>query len=273
MSLAVKQYTPKTLPYHLIVPSLPGYAFSSGPPTNKSLETPRVARILDSLMSNLGFSAGYVATGGDIGSFVSRLLASEYPSCKAMQINFCAMRETPASVSEDSLSEEDRQKIKRGKAFVATGSAYSIEHGTRTSTIGHVLGSSPLALLAWIGEKYLEWSDDDPSLDTILEAVSLYWFTNTISRCLYPYRQRFENKIAAHETPGLYVDKPFGFSQFPKELIPCPKPWAETTGRLTWYREHEKGGHFAALEQPVEMKQDLEDFLQHLTEKGVKFGG
>jgi len=271
MSLASKEYTPDTLPYHLIVPSIPGYAFSSGPPKETNFNVWNASRILDKLMANLGFDAGYVATGGDIGSSVARILAARYDSCKAMQINCCPMREPPASVAGESLSDPDRQRIQRGKNFWATGSAYAMEHGTRTSTIGHVLSSNPLALLAWIGEKYLEWSDEDPSLDTILEAVSLYWFTETIPRCLYPYRQIFEGIQYRADTPSLYVKKPFGYSLFPKEVSPSPKFWAETTGILSFFRQHEAGGHFAAMERPADMKKDMEEFLKHVVEKGVEF--
>lgn len=272
MSLASEEYSPDTLPYHLIVPSIPGYAFSSGPPKDKNFDVSNASRILDKLMANLGFGGGYVSTGGDIGSSVARILAAHYDSCKAMQINFCALREPPASVAEESLSEDDRQLIQRGKSFMATGAAYAIEHGTRTSTIGHVLSSSPLALLAWIGEKYLEWSDEDPSLDAILEAVSLYWFTETIPRCLYPYRQNFEGIQYRANAPGLYVEKkPFGYSLFRKEILPSPEAWVETTGTLSFFRQHEAGGHFAAMERPADMKKDMEDFLQHVIRRGVKF--
>ena len=111
------------------------------------------------------------------------------------------MRSPPASVADLPLGEQDCQYVERGKRFQATGSAYAMEHGTRTSTIGLVLSSNPLALLAWPGEKYLEWRDKDPSLDTILETVSLYWFTNTIARCLYTYRQYYEGKASSHDTP------------------------------------------------------------------------
>ena len=273
MSLVSEEYAPESLPYHLIVPSIPGFTFSSGPPVGRSIETPTVAQILDKLMANLGFAHGYVATGGDIGSSIARILASKNfdSRCRGALINFCAMRNPPAYIADSALSEQDYQFIERGKRFLATGYAYAMEHGTRTSTIGLVLGSNPLALLAWMGEKYLEWSDNDPSLDTILEAVSLYWFTNTIARCLYTYRQYYEGKASSHDSPQYYIDKPFGYLLFPKEIMPVPKAWAETTGDLSFFRQHDAGGHFAALECPAESKRDMEEFLQHMIERGVTF--
>lgn len=269
MAIVKSEYDPSNLPYHVIVPSLPGYTFSSGPPAHRNLDTPDATRIIDKLVSNLGFEAGYLVTGGDIGSRIARILAAKYDSCKGIHINFCPLRSPPANL-EDSLSEPDRQLVERGRNFLTTGAAYAMEHGTRTSTIGLILSSSPLALLAWIGEKFLEWTDEDPSLDTMLEAVSLYWYTSTISRCLYPYRERFEGKSHLHDGPELHVkDKPFGYSLFPKELIPSPKAWVETTGDLEFFKEHSKGGHFAAMERPKEMLEDLEAFMNVVRAKGL----
>lgn len=91
-------------------------------------------------------------------------------------------------MSLSSLNEREKSGLQRGEDFVTMGAAYSLEQATRPSTIGIVLDSSPVALLAWIGEKFLSWSDDDPSLDQILESVTLYWFTQSMSRGIYPYR-------------------------------------------------------------------------------------
>lgn len=131
-------------------------------------------------------------------------------------------------------------------------SAYALEHGTRTSTIGHALSASPLALLAWIGEKFLEWSDEDPALDTILESVSLYWFTHTFPRCIYPYRGLTGDderprigKMKGMGRKMTYVAKPSGYSFFPKELMPIPVSWVATTANLVHSKVHTSGGHFA----------------------------
>jgi microsomal epoxide hydrolase len=95
----------------------------------------------------------------------------------------------PEHITDDSLDNLERQALARGEEFVRTGTGYSQEQRTRPSTIGLVLASNPLALLAWIGEKFLEWSDVDPSLDTILESVMLYWLTEAFPRAIYPYRE------------------------------------------------------------------------------------
>src|SRR4051812_4023337 len=95
----------------------------------------------------------------------------------------------PKDTSLSTLSPLEQDGVKRGKVWQANGTAYSFEHNTRPSTIGLILSSSPLALLAWIGEKFLEWSDESPELDIILESVMLYWLTQSGGRGLYPYRQ------------------------------------------------------------------------------------
>lgn len=133
--------------------------------------------------------------------------------------------------------------LARAQAWLQGGTAYAQEHGTRPGTIGLVLSSSPLALLAWIGEKYLEWTDEDPSTEVILRAVTLYWLTDTFPRAIYFYRAYFGSKPRADKPPDdaeSYCKKPMGYSYFPRELMPTPIVWAESTGNLVWSRQHDK---------------------------------
>ncbi|GES57515.1 epoxide hydrolase [Aspergillus terreus] len=265
LQLFSEEFTPSTLPYHLIVPSLPGYAFSSGPPLDRNFANQDSARILDTLMQGLGFGGGYIAQGGDIGAMVSRQLAVDYDGCKAAHLNLCILRDHPEGATEMTLTAQEKRGIERWDNFLTFGRAYADEHGTRPSTIGHVLSSSPIALLAWIGEKYLEWVDDPLPSETILELVSLYWFTESFPRAIYPYREHF---IAPKDAGTLhdrwYIRKPFGFSYFPKEIAAIPRAWVSTTGNLIFWREHDKGGHFAALERPHDLKADLTAFVEQV---------
>ncbi|KAJ5624140.1 Alpha/Beta hydrolase protein [Penicillium lagena] len=262
LQLFREEYTPTTLPYHLIVPSLPGYTFSSGPPLDRNFEITDVARIMDQLMKDVGFESGYVAQGGDIGSRIARNLAVDHDSCKAVHLNVCFMRR-PDGMSDDNLSVFEKRGIQRMTDFMSTGAAYAMEHGTRPSTIGHVLSTSPVALLAWIGEKFLEWVDDALSPEAILESVTLYWLTETFPRAIYAYRLNYPPPpIPASNDPRWYIKKPFGFSSFPMELAPVPRSWVETTGNLKYWEQHQKGGHFAALEQPQALKADVTKFVE-----------
>ncbi|OMP86619.1 putative epoxide hydrolase [Diplodia seriata] len=265
LELLKKKYpSPDKLPYHIIVPSLPGFAFSDRPPKDKDWSGPDTGRLMHKLLEALGFGeTGYVVQGGDVGSYVSRHMASHYDACKAMHLNFCPVPK-PDNVSDSDLSDEERKALARGDAFRTAGIAYAMKHATRPSTIGLVLSSSPIALLGWIGEKFLTWTDAAPPLPTILDAVSLYWLTDTFPTSIYTYRHGLgprADKVTFHAQPENHAKKPFGFSWFPKELMPTPRAWAATTGDLVWSRLHASGGHFAAMERPDALLGDVEEFV------------
>jgi pimeloyl-ACP methyl ester carboxylesterase len=261
MDLIRNKYTPDTLPYHIIAPSLPGYAFSSDPLLEKNWRCEDTSRVMHKLMLSLGFgSTGYLAQGGDIGSFVARQIATTYAECKGMHVNFMFTQDISAKIqsksySVEALTEVEKKGITRMEEFVNVGSAYAFMHGTKPSTIGLVLSSSPIAQLAWIGEKFLAWSDPSttPSLDTILADVTLYWLTGCYPTSIYTYRDKRETS---------YVDKPVGYSWFPKELAPVPRAWAEETANVVAFKSHEKGGHFAALERPETLWEDVEEWVK-----------
>ncbi|KAF2470951.1 epoxide hydrolase-like protein [Lindgomyces ingoldianus] len=250
-----EKYSADNLPYHIVVPSLPGYTLSSGGPPHSDWRMQDSARVINQVMQNLGFSK-YIAQGGDVGSFLGRVLAQEYDSCVGVHLNMMSMKQPPEP--NDSMSPLERGATERAAKWRQRGTAYAQEHATRPNTIGFALSSSPLALMAWIGEKLLEWSDSDPSLDTILTNVSLYWFTQGFPRSIYPYRELFSTSRPEFS----YLTKPFGFSFFPHELMPGIKSAVEKEGNLVFYKQHEKGGHFAALERPKEILQDVEEFVK-----------
>ncbi|KAJ7505391.1 Alpha/Beta hydrolase protein [Mycena galericulata] len=215
LTILSTRYTPATLPDHIILQD--------------------VARLLNTLMVQVGFGDGYIIQGGDIGSQTARILVSEH-----------AIAKRPANVDVSALSERDR-----------AAASYRFQSSC-----------SPCAVrFPPIGEKFMGWTDEDPPMATILEAVSLYWFTETIATSFFPYRQTTpvdENHVGISDNPKWYITKPFGFSSFPKEILPSPRAWIETTGSLVFYREHDKGGHFAALERPETLWKDVEDFVSQV---------
>lgn len=264
-----QKYKPRELPYHVIVPSIPGYAYSSGPPLKGDYGLENAAEALANLMVGLGFGDGFVAQGGDLGSFISSHLAANRKECKGMHLNFYPIPR-PQNADDLSVSEIEAKSLARGKWFQDYGRAYAQEHGTRSATIGHCLSASPLALLSWIGEKFLEWTDTDPTLDQILESVTLYWMTDTFPRCIYPYRglsggderPRIANLTTARGRPRPYIEKPSGYSFFPMELMPMPTSWIKTNTNLVSSNVHTSGGHFAAMEKPKELLADVEEYIQ-----------
>ncbi|KAI1460987.1 Alpha/Beta hydrolase protein [Annulohypoxylon moriforme] len=272
LDILKQRYTPANLPYHVIVPSLPGYAYSSGPPVEVDYGVDIAAGALNSLMVGLGFESGYLAQGGDLGSFMSRFLAMRYDACKGIHLNMMGMPpvENPDELPTDEL---EKRALTRATEFLDTSYAFALEQGTRSATIGLALSSSPLAMLSWIGEKILEWTDEDPPLEKILESVTLYWLTDTLPRAMYhnrgagnpdekPKIARISvvTKLAALKLP--YIEKPCGYSYFAHEIVPIPKSWAAQSCNLVSFNQHESGGHFPAMEKPNELLADVEEYIK-----------
>ncbi|KAF4815911.1 putative epoxide hydrolase [Colletotrichum siamense] len=265
LDLLTSKYNAETLPYHVIIPSLPHYGLSGGP-SDVELTLSDAARLMNELMRSLGFVSGYVVQGGDIGSFIARILSATYPECKAFHVNMLAPSSEDEILSNANITATETEHVQHMYDFSANGSSYILEHGLRPSTMGLVLASGPLAALSWIGEKLIEWPDHryPLSLDNILTLVTFYWHTNSFSRNLYPYRPMAE---AAVEDKLFNVPtskaKPFGYSVFPAENILMPEAWAKNAyPNLVYYKRNQKGGHFAALEQPEIFLSNVEDFLK-----------
>ncbi|OLN97760.1 putative epoxide hydrolase 6 [Colletotrichum chlorophyti] len=267
LDLLVSKYSPDTLPYHIVVPSVPGYGFSaSSIPLDKETDVKEVAKAMHQLMLDLGFGSGYVAQGGDVGSFLASIMSVEFKECKAIHLNLIPPNPEDDNGGTDLLNSQELEQLQRMEGFRKQGVSYALEHGLRPATIGLVLSASPLSLLAWIGEKYVEWVDSNHplQLEMILELVSLYWFTGTFPRSVYPYRSMAQSFTTGEALPvQISKEIPLGYSCFPKEITFMPKAWAERVyPNLKFYQAHEKGGHFAALEQPELFLQDVESFLK-----------
>lgn len=250
--------------FHLIAPNQVGYGWSSPPPLDRGFGMEDSARILHKLMTGLGFKE-YAAQGGDIGSVLARMLAVKYDACRAINLNYLPLSAPPdrpelAKQHNYGLADREYADWSKGATFAATGRGYAVMHGSKPSTIGLVVQSSPMALLAWLGEKFNTWSDVPPSLDRLLETVTIWWLRESFPSSIYAYSEILESGVAAYNRrPELYVSKPMGYSSFAKEIAPSPEAWAAETGNLQFYRYHERGGHFAAAEQAAEFAGDMKD--------------
>ena len=131
----------------------------------------------------LGFQP-YIAHGGEVGSGIARLLALMYLHCIGAHVNY--LEPNPTTDDASLLQDDEKSLVKRNQEFYSTGLAYALFNSTRTSTASFVLQSSPLALLAYIGEKMLSWAGEPLPLHTVLSEVALYYLTDTIGRSLYP---------------------------------------------------------------------------------------
>lgn len=234
--------------FHVVLPSIPGYAWS-GKPETPGTGVGQVAEMWDKLMLRLGYDS-YVAQGGDWGSAITTAIGMQnLGHCRAIHINMPVAGPTPESMADPTPQEV--------AAFEALGhydkwdSGYSKQQSTRPQTIGYGLADSPAGQAAWIAEKMWAWTDCDGhpenalTRDEILDNISVYWFTNSAASSARLYWESF-----ADFGEGV-VAIPTGCSIFPKEIIRCSRRWAEQRyTAIGYWNELEKGGHFAAWEQP-----------------------
>ena len=234
--------------FHVVAPSLPGYGFS-GKPSTTGWGVERIARAWAELMERLGYD-GWVAQGGDWGAAVTTAIGQLAPAgCRGIHLNMPLGRPGP-----DDLQSRD-PKVQ--KALQALGfyqewdSGYSKQQSTRPQTIGYGLVDSPVALAGWILEKIYYWTDnggspwDALSMDQVLDDIMLYWLPATGASAARLYWESFAKFGDAT------VDIPAGASAFPQEILPAPRAWVERSlTNLVYWNEVEKGGHFAAWEQP-----------------------
>ena len=221
--------------FHVVVPSLPGFCWSRGPPRRKWTLQDH-ARILDRLMHGLGYPA-YVTQAGDWGSFVARELGSKYPACRAVHLNF-------SPPPEDFIPETDAeaQRCERSQDWLDNHLGYAVCMRTRPHTIGFTLADNPMGILAWVGEKYHELVDParwtDPAWDQIiLTQVSLYYFSGCIMTSMLPY---YENVKHAEFAEMFMREKnrvkvPLGYTSFLYDSRPGNQRSAKTTGDLVFY--------------------------------------
>ena len=252
--------------FTVIVPSLPGYAFSPQRPSlPPDLHTHELWHRL--MHDGLGFER-YAAHGGDLGAGITSRLAEAHPESLA-GIHLLAVA-APASYDEAGLSDEERAYLDQVAAWTSAEGGYQHQQSTRPLTLAHALSDSPAGLLAWLLEKYRAWTDrtevagdglptafDD---DFVLTQTSLYWFTNTIATSFRPYYE-----YAQGITPRVdRVDVPTAVAVFPHDLTRPPRSWAERTYHLTRYTRMPRGGHFAAHEQPELLGRDIVEFFRDL---------
>ena len=239
---------PDDLAFHIVAPSLPGYGFS-GKPSRAGWGVERIARAWAELMQRLGYGH-WAAQGGDWGAAVTTAIGQLAPEgCRGIHVNMPLGRPGP----DDMQSHDPKvlRALQRLGFYQEWDSGYSKLQSTRPQTIGYSLVDSPVGLAAWILEKVFYWTDnggspwDALSMDQVLDDIMLYWLPATGASAARLYWESFA-KFGAGT-----VAIPAGATAFPKEILPAPREWAERTlTHLVYWNEVEKGGHFAAWEQP-----------------------
>ncbi|MGI9591641.1 MAG: epoxide hydrolase family protein [Myxococcota bacterium] len=251
--------------FHVVCPSLPGYGFSQ-PNTAKGWDAARTGKAWGELMRRLGYER-YAAQGGDWGSFVSQETARFDPEhCFAIHLNF-VFTPPPSAEALAEMDEEAAAMFVSFQHYVAEESGYAQIQGTKPQTLGYALHDSPVGQLAWIAEKFRSWTDCDGvienaiSRDDLLTNVSVYWFTGTGGSSARFYR---EQRVGGGLEVRPKLEAPLGVASFPKEVVRAPRAWIETKFDVRHWTDMPKGGHFAAMEQPELLVEDIRAFFRSL---------
>jgi pimeloyl-ACP methyl ester carboxylesterase len=258
--------------FDVVIPSMPGYGFS-GKPTGTGWNPERIARAWVELMKRLGYTR-YVAQGGDWGSPVSSAMARQAAAgLLGIHINLPATipPEVAAVLAAGGpapagLSEKERAAFNSLDTFYKKYRAYGAMMGTRPQTIGYALTDSPVGLAAWI----YDYNNGEPerllNRDDVLDDITLYWLTNTATSAARLYWETAGQSVllaAAQKTSEISL--PVAITVFPEEVYRAPETWARRAYRnLIYFHEVDKGGHFAAWEQPEVLSEELRTTFRSL---------
>lgn len=254
--------------FHVVVPSLPGYGFSSAP-THPGTGPSEIAGLWSELMAGLGYPT-FAAQGGDWGAGISTWLAWRYPErIIGLHLNFIPGSYRPP-LGDDAapVTGEEQAFLDQVAHWVEQQGAYARIQGTKPQSLAVGLNDSPAGLAAWLTEKFQAWSDcgDDleqvMSLDDLLTHLSVYWFTASIGSSMRLYLEG--RKRPLHFTAGQKVLPPLGVARFAAELPMPPRSWVERVYNVQRWTELPQGGHFAAMECPQVLAQEIRDFFRPL---------
>jgi microsomal epoxide hydrolase len=253
--------------FTVIAPSLPGYAFSFTPHQPR-FGAEQIADVFAELMTGVLGYKRFGAQGGDWGGFITSRLGYAHPSSLiGIHVNLLSLRPDPTP--PENPTEEDRRYLEELAHWTKEETGYQAIQGTKPQTLAYALTDSPMGLAAWIVEKFYAWSDHRGDLDgylgkdDILTNIMFYWITGAIGSTFWPYYARYHGSWPVPD--GARVGVPMGYAEFPKEIRKPPRRLAEKMySDIRRWSKMPKGGHFAALEQPELLAQEVREFFRPL---------
>lgn len=258
--------------FHVVIPSLPGFGFS-GAPSEPGWDLTRIALAWAQLMDRLGYHR-YVTQGGDIGAWLSLTLAGvDAAHVIGGHVNFLVTAPPPGAPLPDGLGPDDFARLEGLGRFVSDGAGYMSIQSTRPQTLAFALADSPAGQLAWMVEKFFAWSgaqtwpEDALSRDQILDHATLYWLTNTAGTAANLYYEIADVLPTAPTSPPPppVLPTPLGVAVYLQDSALPVRALAEPFfPNIVQWHEFEDGGHFAAMERPVEFVGDVREFARAL---------
>jgi pimeloyl-ACP methyl ester carboxylesterase len=253
--------------FTIVAPSLPGYALSFTP-GQKRFGVEAMSEVLAHLMTDVLGYRRFAAQGGDWGAFVTTRLACDVPDrLIGIHLNFLPLRRDPKTL-ESSTAEEKAYLVELNH-WLKEETGYSSIQGTKPTTLAFGLTDSPAGLAAWIVEKFHTWTDCGGNVETavsrdeMLTDIMLYWATGAIGSSFWPYYDRVHSGWPIPESAR--IGTPTGYAQFPKEILRPPRSLAERLyPNIQRWTVMDKGGHFAALEQPEALAREIRTFFRPL---------
>jgi pimeloyl-ACP methyl ester carboxylesterase len=252
--------------HEVIVPSLPGYGFSDAP--EKPLSATGVAARLRELVEDALGIERYTVQGGDWGALVAARMAFDSPErVGALHVNSPSVLPFPADLS--GLTEDEQTWLASAAKWRTRDGYYLLTQSAAPDTLAPALSDSPAGLAAWLVSKYRDWSDCGGdverrfSLDQLCDFLTLYWATGTVSTSIRLYAAEARDRWRLGE--GERIGVPAAVAEFPAEILHPPREWSERVlGDLRQWTQHERGGHFAAWEEPEFLARDISGFLREV---------
>ncbi len=256
--------------FAVVAPSLPGYTLSFRPGQAR-FGVEEIATAFHELMTDVLGYARFAAQGGDWGSFITSRLAYDHPDqLIGIHLNLLPVRRDPRMIANPTA--EERRYLGELEHFLKEETGYQWIQGTKPQTLAFGLTDSPAGLAAWIVEKFHRWTDNDGdpasavSRDAMLANITLYWVTGAIGSSFWPYHARMHRPWPI---PEGRIGVPTGYAEFRREILLPPRSLAERVySDIRRWTKMERGGHFAALEQPAALADEIREFFRPLRQQG-----